>query len=628
MVRKNWVFVLLLVVLWSGIAFSAPNRSFPKQQNPEVEKIYQKALKAYKGGHYDVVVWELQNMLMIFPKNHRKSSALYLMARADYHLKKYNDAEEYLNQLLKEFPHTKYRSEALFLKAAIAYAKQDKVTALNLLGKIIRESPDKDLAARSLRIFYKIVQADFSPAERVALEKAYQSPDFKPVWLLLHIEQQWNRGEYESAKKLLAKYEKKYPASPLQPFARELQVRIAQGPVQKMRVGVVLPLTGYYREQATELANGIKLAFDGWKQAHPTAKLGLQISDTREDMVQLLTLTQQMANNKRFLAVLGSLESSSTAALGALAACRNLPVLAPTATENGIAGLGPNIFQMDGDIDIRGKKLAEYAMNQLHLKTFAVLAPADEYGKQITDSFTETIDKLGGKILAETWYYEGAVDFKKQLSHIRNVGLEKMLWDSLRTARPELSESGIDSLFVIEKKIWQEKQRNRVIKKLADSTAVPVTSIDGVFLPVYTDDIKYIAPQYALFNIQSQILGSDYWKDLNVLNDNRNYVNGVVFTTDVYADENALPYLRFTNAYRRRFKTSPSKFSLLGYDTMTFLLSAVGNGAYSRKALLQKLGTTHRFEGIHGTFLFDNGKRVNSGLVLLRYQNGRFVKLQ
>ncbi len=628
MVRKSWVFALLLFVFWSGVGFTSPNRTFPKQQNPEVEKIYQKALKAYKGGHYDVVVWELQNMLMIFPKSHRKSSALYLMARADYHLKKYDDAEDYLDQLLKEFPDTRYRSDALFLKAAIAYAKQDKVNALNLLGKIIRQSQDKELAARALQIFYKIVRTDFSPAERVALEKVYKAPAFRPVWLLLHIEQQWNQGEYDSAKKLLAEYEKKYPAAPLQPFARELQQRVAQGPVQKMKVGVLLPLTGYYREQATDLANGIKMAFNAWKQAHPAAKLGLEISDTREDMVQLVKLTQQMAGNKRFLAALGSLESSSTAALGAVAACQNLPVLAPTATENGIAGLGPNIYQMDGDIDIRGKKLAEYAVNQLHLKTFAVLAPADEYGKQITDSFTETIDKLGGKILAETWYYEGAVDFKKQLAHIRNVGLEKMLWDSIRTARPELSESGIDSLFAIEKKIWQEKQRSRVIKKLADSTAVPVTSIDGVFLPVYTDDIKYVAPQYALFNIQSQILGSDYWKDLNTLNDNRNYVNGVVFTTDVYADENALPYLRFTNAYRRRFRTSPSKFSVLGYDAMTFLLSAVGSGAYSRKAVLQQLGNIHRFEGIHGTFLFENGKRVNSGLVLLRYQNGRFVKLQ
>ncbi len=627
MLRKNWVLWLLISIVGSSTAFSAPNRSFQRQQNPEVEKIYQKSLKAYKSGHYDVVVWELQNMLMLFPQNHRKSSALYLMARADYHLKKYDDANDYLNQLLKEFPHSRYRDEALFLKAAIAYAKQDKMKALNLLGKIIQASPNEKLVARSERIFYRMIQSDFSPAERLALEKEFKAPAFQPIWLLMHIRQQWNRGDYESAKKQMAEFTQKYPASPLRSEALQLQKWIAQGTVRKMKVGVVLPLTGYYREQATDLVNGIKLAFERWKQVNPRANLNLTISDSHDDMVQLLKTTQQMAHNRQVLGVVGSLESSATAALGAVAACTNLPVLAPTATANGIAGLGTNIFQMDGDIDIRGKKIAEYAVNQLHLKTFAILAPADEYGKQITDSFTETIDKLGGKILAETWYYEGAVDFKKQLSHIRNVGLEKMLWDSLQTAHPEYSEAGIDSLFAIEKRIWQEKQRSRVIKKLADSTAVPVTSIDGVFLPIYTEDIKYVAPQYALFNIQSQILGSDYWKDLNVLDDNRNYVNGVVFTTDVYANENALPYLRFTNTYRKRFKMSPSKFSLLGYDTMNFLLSAVKTGAFTRKTLLEKLKTVRRFDGIHGAFLFENGKRVNSGLVLLQYRNGHFMKL-
>ncbi len=629
MIKQKWVLGLLVVLLWSGGAFPAPTHSFSRgQQNPEVEKIYQKALKTYKSGHYDVVVWELQNMLMIFPKNHRKSSALYLMARADYHLKKYDDASEYLDQLLKEFPHTRYRDEALFLKAAIAYAQKNKMSALNLLGKVIQKSSNHQLVARAERIFYQIVQTDFTPAERTALEKTYHSSAFKPIWMLLHIQQQWSEGKYASAKKLLARFEREFPASPLQSQARQLHNIIAQGPVRKMKLGIVLPLTGYYQQQATELANGMKFSFEAWKRANPAAKLGLEIADSRDDMVQLLKITQEMARNSRILAVLGSLESSSTAALGAVAACENLPVLAPTATENGIASLGSNIYQMDGDIDIRGKKLAEYAVNQLHLKTFAILAPADEYGKQITDSFTETIDKLGGKILAETWYYEGAVDFKKQLAHIRNVGLEKMLWDSLRTAHPEYSESGIDSLFAIEKRIWEEKQRSRVIRKLADSTAVPVTSIDGIFLPIYTEDIKYVAPQYALFNIQSQILGSDYWKDLNVLNDNRNYVNGVVFTTDVYADENGLPYLRFTNAYRRRFKASPSKFSILGYDTMNFLLSALQSGAYSREGLLKKLGTVHQFEGIHGIFRFEDGSRVNSGLVLLRYQNGQFVRLQ
>ena len=628
MKKIHLVLIVFLLLHLTSNVFAKPDRQIAAPQNPEVEKAYRKGLQLYLKGRYGVAAWELQNMLMLFPKNRRTTSALYLIARADFHLKKYREANEALDQLLKDYPQTAYRYDALFLKAAIAYNENKLSQSFNLLAEIIHRSKNKNLVRQSQKIFYKTVLSNYALPDIRNLQGRFSSSDLKPIWMLAAASKMWDAGDFEQAKKKLQTFFKKYPNSLLIAEARNLQKMIEKGPSIPSKIAVVLPITGFYREQATDVANGIKLAFANWKQSHSDTKLQLNVFDTHRNTIQALKITQKLAGDRNVLAILGSLESDPTGAIGAVASCKNLPLIAPTGTENGIAALGENIFQMDGNIDIRGKILAEYAIQQLHLKTFAVLAPADEYGKQITDSFTEMIDHLGGKIMAETWYYEGSVDFKRQLSHIRNVGLEKMVWDSLRTVYPGYSDSEIDSLFAIEEPIRQAQNRNKVIRKLADSTAVPVTSIDGVFLPVYTDDIKYIAPQYAMFNIQSQLLGGDYWKDISILNDNQSYVNGVIFTTDVFAKENALPYLRFQNRYRKRFQTSPSKFSVLGYDSMNYLLQALNSGARTREDLLKALRNIREFDGLHGSFKFLEGSRVNSGIVLLRFENGTFRKLE
>jgi len=624
MKRVISAFVLIFLLHSTFNAFAAPNQQLRVQQNPEVEKAYQKGLELFKRGRYDIAAWELQNMLILFPKNHRKSSALYLIARARFHEKKYAEASEALEQLLREFPKSKYRYDALFLEAAIAYQENNIPKTLELLQKIIDGSKNRILVQQSEKIFYKIVVSNYTLTDIPNLRKQFSSFNLKPVWMLAEASKLIAKGEYQKARKETESFFNEFPNNPLMKEAQVLKKILTESPTISLKIGVILPLTGFYSEQARDVANGVQMAYDYWKNSHPRMAVQLGIFDSRGNIIEALKTTQRLLASKRTLALLGSLESNPTAAIAAVSSYGNVPLLAPTGTENGIADLGENVFQMDGNVDIRGKILAEYAVQKLHLKTFAILAPADEYGKQITDSFAATIDQLGGKILAETWYYEGAIDFKKQLSHIRNVGLEKMVWDSLRMAYPNYDDAQIDSLFAIEKEIRREKNQNRVIKKLADSTAVPVTSIDGIFLPVYTEDIKYIAPQYAMFNIQSQILGGDYWNDINLLNDNNRYINGVIFTTDVYVKENDLPYLRFKNQYRKRFKSSPSKFSILGYDTMNFLLKVISAGNYTKSDVLKGLKKIETFDGLHGTFKFLNGNRVNSGMVLLRYENGSF----
>jgi len=293
--------------------------------------------------------------------------------------------------------------------------------------------------------------------------------------------------------------------------------------------------------------------------------------------------------------------------------------------------LSPNIIQMNPDVSIRGQMIAEYAVKKLNLHTFAILAPADQYGKTITDSFSETVDHLNGSILAQTWYYHGATELRSQFRHIREIGLKKMGRDSIALKFPEFNLNQIDSMLVVyeiqKRKEMMEKDQSAKTK-FTDSTATPVTSIDAIFLPVYTDEIPYVAPQFALFNIRCQILGSDFWNDEDILDSQESYVSGAIFTSDFYADPVDPIFQRFRNAFRSETGISPGKMGVYGYDSFNLLMSVLKDDVKNPEQVLQRLNRIETFNGLLHTYLFNVHPSVNSFLYILQYTDRTIKRLQ
>ena len=286
---------------------------------------------------------------------------------------------------------------------------------------------------------------------------------------------------------------------------------------------------------------------------------------------------------------------------------------------------------MSPNITIRGEVIAEYAMNELNLKTFGILAPAENYGKTITDSFVETVDRLNGSIIVETWYYQGATDLRNQFRHIREIGLKKMGRDSVSFEFPDFTLSQIDSVILDierQKKKEQEESEKPTRMKFSDSTATPVTSIDAIFLPVYTDEISYVASQFALFNIQCQILGGDYWNNEEVLDRNQSYLSGCIFTSDFYSDLLDSEMQRFINRFRLDVGVTPEKMEIYGYDTMNFLLHVLNKENNDAGKLLEEIKRTKYFEGVSHTYKFDKKVGVNSHLNILKYEGNTIYKIK
>ena len=364
-------------------------------------------------------------------------------------------------------------------------------------------------------------------------------------------------------------------------------------------------------------------------EENPVAReldIKLAVRDSQGEALTTVAVTRDLVNSENVLAVIGEIESDKTALIGILSEASQTPVIAPTAIETGLTNVSKNLFQMTPDVSVSGQKIAEYAINEMNLRSFAILAPADKYGRDITDGFAQKIDELNGIIVAESWYYEGATDLREQISRFRTIGLRKMLSDSILQETPSLTRSQVDSVIKEINEMRKMKEEEKPTKP-SDSTATAVTSIDCIFLPVYTEQIPYVAPQLALFNIQAQLIGGNYWNDEDVLVRNHQYVQGAIFSTDYFLDEDSDSFLGFRDRFRLKMGTSPGKLEIAGFDAMNFLLLGIKMSNQTRQDLLVKLKNVRTFEGSLGPYRFENDGRMNTNLTMVRYQNNVIRKI-
>jgi ABC-type branched-subunit amino acid transport system substrate-binding protein len=324
------------------------------------------------------------------------------------------------------------------------------------------------------------------------------------------------------------------------------------------------------------------------------------------------------------LAVIGPTGNDENAAISLYSRCEHFPFVAPFSSQNGLASLSPYAFQINPDAETKGTFLADYAVHELGLKTFAILAPADNYGEAIAHSFQQTVEANGGEVVEVQWFYEDAQDFSRQLKAIRKKGFYIAFRDSVRQVDSTLSDQEIQQKF---KQYMTEVLFSSDLRGKVDSTQVPSTGIDGVFIAIYPDLIPFISSQFVFQNIQTTLLGNEGWYDPEQLIQQSNYLNGLIFITAGYLDKESWNYREFTTRFRTVMHQTPDRYHLLGYDIAKWMMTNYQPGM-DRQAFRDKLESAGTYRGILEDIVFKQKPRVNSSLNVIKFQMGQLIKLK
>ncbi len=614
------------------IALSAETPILGVTHNPQAESLFQRALTRYINGNYVEARPAFKEIINQFSANQRTSASRLMLAKVHYKLKKYGPAIAAAVELSEFFPYSRYLADADLVVGDCHFHQKQIYSASVQYARVLSGKASVPLKARAADRLGQMAGTGLLTVQDVERLKEHFGQSIideavafgKARWPL-------KLGRREESLKKLSLFLERHPNGLLAPEARRALVppirkKVAQPkkPAAKRptmtqesvharyKVGVIAPLKSL---SGADLRDGILLA----REQHPLSsgeQVELVFEDSERDPIEAVLAAGRIVAKYDVIAIIGALTSQETIPLATKVSSLEVPLIAPTASNDRIASLSPFVFQINATPGAQGRRLADYAVRKMRLQFLATLASNDSYGTRIVKEFTARAEELGAEVVVQEWYAPGTKDYQGQFTRMRNAGLALQM--------PESFADEVDSLLLGEMVV------NHPPPVPVDPDTVelePVETIDGLLVAGGKDDILLIAPQVAFHRINAQLLGSDEWNHDEVARDGGSYVNGTVFVAKYY-DQSTLSSVRdFVDAFRTRFGRDQSIAAALGYDAMLTVLSAIERGGTTRERLRERLENLSDVAGATGRITFSRGNRENAGMYVLTIRQGKIRPL-
>ncbi len=608
--------LLIIVALFSLNGQLSAQLFTPKSQ---LERQFDKGVHAYEHQHFEEALQIFQNLY----QNHRgfsETTANHLMLIKTYHQLGLDRKSINLSkQFIAQYPASSYIDDIYYAMAESYYALKEYKNSASAFAATIVHSNDNTLTRTSLEYLLKISDSYLSLDDVQSLVDGAIQPEAETIFRLALLQKYIQTGEMSLASTTAMELEMSIHNDQLQPTFRALKKAISLDSKAQVTIAVLAPLSGASANVGTELVNGVRYAL---AEANDLPQVSIITLDNQASSLKTVHELQRITHHQRVIAIIGPVYSENVIAGAALADFAKLPLVTPTATEDGLAGLSPYVFQLSPDYETRGRATAQFAIDSLGLHTFAVLAPADPQGKGLTDAFSQEVEKRGGNVVSEVWFSGTPEDLTDQFQHLRDVGFSLMTPDTVDTSSivsDSLRSTLTDSEFV---QLFNERMQEKAEK--IDSSAIRISTIDGIYFPVNSGDIDYIAPQFAFHNFNTQVLGNVEWYNQAKLRQYSTYIDRIVIFSDYFMPDQSTKFQRFVNDYRKRIGETPVSLDLYGYDTMNLLLGLIRNGYTSRQSIQSGLSHLDQVQGITRTFTLDGErKRVNQSLQILQFLRNR-----
>jgi branched-chain amino acid transport system substrate-binding protein len=322
------------------------------------------------------------------------------------------------------------------------------------------------------------------------------------------------------------------------------------------RVGMILPLTqsGAPSPVGVSMRNAAQMAMDEF--AAPSLTLMIEDDHSTPDGAAQAAQAELGAGAAL---ILGPVYATDVRQASAAAKAAGKPMIA-FSTDASVAS--PGIYLLSFMIEGYVERIAQFAVSR-GKKSFAVMAPQDEYGNIALAQFQETAGRLNTPVVVVARYASG---------------------------QPQSA---------------------------AEQVAAVAGQIDALFIPEQADGMSAVASALASSGIKTQLLGSGVWNDPRVLR--LPELQGAWFAAPDNAGFNAL-----AQRYKAKFGSQPTRLATLSYDAVTLAAALARNGApdpYGPGAMTSVSG----FNGADGVFRFRPNGTSERGLAVMEIDNNAAV---
>ncbi len=323
---------------------------------------------------------------------------------------------------------------------------------------------------------------------------------------------------------------------------------LGAGPV---RVGMILPLTqnGAPSSVGASMRNAAQLAIDEFAGPYIT----LMIQDDHSTPEGAAQAAQAEIGAGAEL-ILGPVYAADVRRAVSVAKAAGRPTIA-FSTDASVAS--PGVYLLSFLIEGYVERITQFAVSR-GKRTFAVMAPQNEYGNIAVAQLQQTAGRLNAPVSVIARYAPGQP----------------------QSAAQQVAAAG---------------------------------QIDALFIPEQADGMAAVASALASNGIKTQLLGTGVWNDSRVLR--LRELQGAWFAAPDNAGFNAL-----TQRYKAKFGSEPTRLATLSYDAVTLagaLARNAGSDHYGPAALTSVSG----FNGADGVFRFRPDGTNERGYAVMEIDN-------
>ncbi|MDA9716583.1 ABC transporter substrate-binding protein [Candidatus Marinimicrobia bacterium] len=370
------------------------------------------------------------------------------------------------------------------------------------------------------------------------------------------------------------------------------------------KVGVVLPLDG----EGLEITNAfLKGLLEANQSSQSNDKIQFIVIDNYQDPILTVEAFKNLVEKHNVSAIIGPFLDKNLIAGASSVSSTKIPIFAPFTSLENLSSVNKNIYLLNSSVDFRNELLVSHYLDNSELNNIAVIAPRTDLGVKEVDSFLIALDKLNKEPVYIGWYEENSeIDLRPNFNELREVAWEIETRDEYQEFLG-VEIDVLDSMFEVDNDEVYD-MFNLEQEESIDSTKVILETIDGLFYPVSSNALEFVASQVSLSNLETQLLGNENWLNLDLLKQESvsPHISDMLFAS------NYIP--KYLNNSEYDYDPSLNNIFHFGMDFSNFLI----NSSFNKSKF--DFRSSSNFEGITRNFDFSNSTS-NKGSKVVRFSN-------
>lgn len=545
------------------------------------------------------------------------STTMLLLIKTSVMLEKDEQAMQLGRDFLRRFPKSTYLSEVYLSYGDIFIRNGDFSSAFRMYLKSRKILPADTLLTKIDRRLVKTMKYTMDETlldERLSVE--YDS-SARAILFLAKSYNQLAKGHHdESAITLNRIQPEAVPDIYFDVYERLILATYRRDP-KNVQIGVVLPLSGQHKTAGRSFLAGLRYtAADTGR----LLKLSYLVYDNQSRDIETIRAIQALKKNKNVLTIVGPISEQNSLIAANTMTDSKLPLIIPNSTQNGLTELSSFVFQMNSNLELRGRFAARTAVLELGLDSIAVLSPSDEKGQQLTEAFLSELNILGKEPVAVEWYSETPEDLTRQFKVIRSRAWELLPMEKETDEFLGMEIDSLDALFDVSgDDFFDLPETKEKVMTSRDSSRVVLNTIDAIYMPIVSEHLRYIATQFPMYNLSATVIGNEAWQNLDILNEKNigPHLDSMIVITPTYK-----------TTMHEGMSVEESYYYSQGLDCAKLLMGAMETSRANRNSVWERLASTDEYHGDGKIISFTGTSRnVNTALQVLRYHRSAFHSL-